>query len=143
MSLGEKYTNFVFNNKEVIDLITSSNTNALSKIEALFLLYIYNKGKVAMGEISSFFNLPQSTTLFTVNKLIDLAYVSRERNDEDRRIVNITLTDFGHNTAKNLINITTNQFSKILDLLEKKIEPLLNDDEKEIINRLLHRIREI
>lgn len=143
MSLGEKYINFVFSNKEVIELISSNTNTKLSKIEALFLLYLYNKGKAAMGEISIFFSLPQSTTLFTINKLIDLDYVKRERNHEDRRIVNVTLTELGNNTSKELIDNTTKQFSKILDLLEVHLDHLLEDTEKEIINKLLHKIKNI
>jgi len=143
MSLGEKYINFVFSNKEVIELISSNTNTKLSKIEALFLLYLYNKGEAAMGEISNFFNLPQSTTLFTINKLIDLDYVKRERNHEDRRIVNVALTKLGHNTSKELIENTTIQFSKILDLLEGHLEHLLDNTEKEIINKLIHKIKNV
>ena len=64
-----------------------------SKNEILSLLLLYRKTTVNMTEIAEYINAPLNTATGVVARLEKKQMVERQRDSEDRRIVNILLTE--------------------------------------------------
>lgn len=64
-----------------------------SKNEILALIFLYRNNSVNMTEISAYINAPLNTTTGVVSRLEKKQMVERRRDDKDRRIVNIVLTE--------------------------------------------------
>jgi|SRR5690625_430477 len=60
-----------------------------------FLQYIYEEKEVTASEIAQNFGVGRSAITAVVNRLEQKDLVSRKRNEADRRIVHISLTDKG------------------------------------------------
>lgn len=93
-----------------------------SKNEILTLLLLYRNNSANMTEISEYINAPLNTTTGVVSRLEKKLMVERKRNDEDRRVVNIILTD----KAKAFIN----EEKEIIEYYFKEIYKALSDEEK-------------
>lgn len=82
---------------EVKNLISSNKWNSAfldySKNEILALLFLYRFKNANMTEISKYINAPLNTTTGVVNRLEKKKMVERIRSSEDRRVVQIILTD--------------------------------------------------
>lgn len=64
-----------------------------SKNEILALLFLYRKKNANMTEISEYINAPLNTTTGVVGRLEKKLMVERVRDSQDRRVVNIVLTE--------------------------------------------------
>lgn len=143
MSLGNIYVDFIFKHKDMMQLITSDNTYRLSKIEIMLLLYIKRFKNPTMGDVSNFFELPQSTTLFIVNKLIKLGLIVREKKESDRRVVIVTQSPLGEDVTSQLLHNTTVQFIKILDIIQLESQNFVTKEEAFVLNNLFQRLQNI
>ena len=65
----------------------------------LVLDLLREKSAATMSEISKVLHLSMSSATGIIDKMIDTGYVSRERSDKDRRIVNVVLAKKGVNSA--------------------------------------------
>lgn len=73
----------------------------MSKQEFLSLLVIDKSGEAIMSQISDAMNMPMSTLTGIIDRLVKKGYISRNRNEMDRRIVTVSLTEKGREfTAK-------------------------------------------
>lgn len=104
-----------------------------SKNEVLTLLFLYKKKSANMTEISEFIVSPLNTTTGVVSRLEKKKMVERIRSSEDRRIVQIELTD----KAVDFIDEEKVVISKYF----KKVYELLTEEEKtaalSIINKII------
>jgi DNA-binding MarR family transcriptional regulator len=67
----------------------------MSKQEFLSLLVIDKNGEVIMSQVSDAMNMPMSTLTGIIDRLVKKGYISRDRNEKDRRIVSVSLTEKG------------------------------------------------
>ena len=72
-----------------------SDLPELSKQEANVIFSLGERGASIMRELARNLRLHVSTMTGIVDKLIEKDFVSRERSDEDRRIVRVSLTEKG------------------------------------------------
>ena len=98
-----------------------------SKNEILALLCIYRRNNANMTEIADYIMSPLNTATGVVGRLEKKQLVERIRNSEDRRIVEITLTD----TAKKIIEkektVIINYLTKVYGTLtEEEISAALS-----------------
>lgn len=93
-----------------------------SKNEILTLLYLYRYKNANMTEISAYINAPLNTSTGVVNRLEKKKMVKRIRNSEDRRVVQIVLTE----KAKEYLSIEISKLEEIIN----KIFSMLSEDEK-------------
>jgi Transcriptional regulators len=109
-----------------------------SKNEILTLLFLYRNSSANMTEVSDYINAPLNTSTGVVTRLEKKLMVERKRDAEDRRVVNIVLTDKGREFIaeekkvteyylKEVYNALTEEektavisiFSKVLNVLEQ------------------------
>lgn len=100
----------------------------------LVLDLLREKGAATMSEISRALHLSMSSATGIIDKMIGKGYVSRERSDEDRRVVKVMLIDKGSKAAKILDD---ERIEMINDLYA-----VLSDNEQEEYMRLLRKVYE-
>jgi MarR family transcriptional regulator, organic hydroperoxide resistance regulator len=93
-----------------------------SKNEILVLLFLYRNKTANMTEISEYINAPLNTTTGVINRLEKKEMAERIRSNEDRRIVQIVLTE----NAKEFIN----KEKEIIGYYFKRIYEKLTEEEK-------------
>lgn len=64
-------------------------------------------------DVAKRLNSTNSYVTLTSEKLVKKGYLIRERNDQDRRTVYLTLTDEGYNLVKKMDEIVYDYFNKI------------------------------
>ncbi|AIQ57464.1 hypothetical protein PBOR_11400 [Paenibacillus borealis] len=76
-----------------VDLITKKESLSQNQIMLMFQLQL--TGSLNITDISERFVITPGAASFMCDKLEDLEYVERIRTKEDRRVVNIVLTEHG------------------------------------------------
>jgi len=66
------------------------------------LLTIFDHGMITMNELSNLSRVTQTTMTRTVDILVRDGYIERIRNEEDRMVVNVKLTEKGLHTVNNI-----------------------------------------
>lgn len=66
------------------------------------LLYVYYCGKRNMSSISDYLGLSKPLVTQQVDKLVETGYLNRKYNSDDRRIIEIDITDKGKKSAKEI-----------------------------------------
>lgn len=85
-----------------------------------------DKGPTTMREIANHLGLAMSTGTGIIDKLVERSFVIRERNDEDRRIVKVVLTDAGQEMYRMYQERNMGlSFSMLETLTEKEQDTLL------------------
>lgn len=98
-----------------------------SKNEILVLLYLSKYKNANMTELSEYINAPLNTATGVIGRLEKKRMIERIRNEQDRRIVQITLT----NKAEEFIS---EQKVKIQYYFEKIYGVLTEEEKKAIVN---------
>lgn len=103
-----------------------------SKNEILSLLFLYRYNASNMTEISEYINAPLNTTTGVIGRLEKKEMVERIRSNEDRRIVQITLTD----KAKEFIK----KEKEIIEIYVERIYSSLTEEEKAAAAGILEKV---
>ena len=99
----------------------------VSVIQCHTLLEIEDRQNTSMKEISDFFRIDKSTISRTIDILVKKGYVSRVINDNNRRFMDIKLTEEGEKICKNINLICDKFYSDLLSLIpDKKLAQLFN-----------------
>jgi len=108
----------------------------LSILQIQTLIFLHNTKNVSMGDIAEYFciELPSATSL--LNKLCDQKLVERYEDQEDRRMVMISLTDGGKTLVKQAMRERRKKLEMILSYLSKKEQLDLLTILKMLQNRL-------
>jgi DNA-binding MarR family transcriptional regulator len=91
------------------------------------LLEINKALTLTMGELSEKMNLNTSTMTRVLDNLVRDKYVSRDRDESDRRVVVLSLTDKGKESVE-LLNKSVNEYYKkiIKNIPEGKFDEIFN-----------------
>lgn len=104
-----------------------------SKNEVLTLLFMYRKKVTNVSEIAEYLEAPLNTATGVINRLERKKLVERKRDEDDRRIVKIILTQGGEELCSHEKEIIQSYIKKVLFAL--------NDEEKAsafgIINKVI------
>ena len=103
MGFKEKVTNLnqyffqLFVDRNLTEKKTCSNSplSQLTYNDLRTFELIEAKGTANMRELADQLHLPMSTLTGVTDKLVKKGFISRMRNDEDRRVVQVRLTDLG------------------------------------------------
>lgn len=94
------------------------------------LLELKKTQGLTMNELSEKMNLNTSTMTRIISNLVRDGYIDREKDQSDRRIVIVKLTDEGIMAAEKLDESIMNYYQKIVyNLPEGKVEEVLNSVE--------------
>lgn len=78
----------------------NSPSSELSLQELKVIGLLGERGPAIMRDIAGYLGLAMSTGTGIVDKLVERGFVIRERNDEDRRVVTVSMTDAGQEMYK-------------------------------------------
>ncbi len=70
----------------------------LGQVDALDMLVFH--GSVRMGELADALRVDASTATRAVNRLVDAGLASRERSDDDGRVMVVVITDHGNDVHR-------------------------------------------
>jgi DNA-binding MarR family transcriptional regulator len=86
-----------------------------------------------VSDVAKRLNSTNSYVTLTSDKLVQKGYIIRERNDQDRRSVYLTLTDKGYKLVKEMDEV-------VYDYYNKTFSDISNEDMMQVIS-ILHKIK--
>ncbi len=92
----------------------------LNEKEMIVMGYVGQHGSVKMSDIAESIDAPMSTLTSIVDKLVEKKVLTREHSMDDRRAINVTLTQNGKNCYKTLIDQKMKTGEKLLSQLNEK-----------------------
>lgn len=95
--------------------------------ELLIIKYLGKYNSVIMSELTSVFATPPTTMTSIVNRLVDKGYVKRRRRDDDRRIVEILLSQKGQKFYDNHQKKGRDRLIKLLSILSEREQEIFLD----------------
>lgn len=104
----------------------------ISKKELGIITFVGENNNVIMRHIAEYLQVPMSTTTGIVDKLVGKNYLARQHSSEDRRSIQIILTEQGRKT-----------FELLSDLKLKFAQRIMTDLTKEEVNTLVHLMEKI
>lgn len=104
----------------------------LTNVELRAVSFVGDHERCIMREVSDYLMVPKNNLTAMMNKLVRKGVMKRERTEEDRRVVYVSLTEMGLELYGQ-INASYMEMSKgMLDALEP--------DEQELMIKVLHKI---
>ena len=95
---------------------------AISKTELLTLFFVERSGEVTMTRLAEFLASPLSTATGIVDRLVRAGLLSRDRAEEDRRIVVLHLAEKGKATISGLKTTLSDYLGRIRSALSPEEE---------------------
>ncbi|MGJ8453727.1 MarR family winged helix-turn-helix transcriptional regulator [Pseudothermotoga sp. U03pept] len=92
----------------------------LRAIELYLLLYIAQRGSQRMSELAEVFSMTKSNITFLVDSLEEKGLVERSRSNEDRRVINICLTEKGRQMYNQVLDDFTKLISRVTSQIPEK-----------------------
>lgn len=124
---------FVFYPEQQFDLFLNCSKN-----EIFALLFVYRQKQVNMSEIAEYMNIPLNTVTGVVSRLEKKQLVLRERSEEDKRVVTISLTEDGKGFMEHEVMELGRYFSRVMEAFseeEKKVLFGMADKIFAVLNR--------
>ena len=132
----DAFKDIIFNNK------LSSGFLEYSKNEIMAILFIYRKDNVKMSEVAEYIKSPLNTATGVITRLEKKKIVERRRDTEDKRVVNIFMTENGKKQVKEQVDSMCEYIKRIylsldndeINVLVKvmtKILTILNEEDRE------------
>lgn len=101
--------------------------NGFTTSQCYTILELYKNNQLSMNDLSDKMNLNNSTMTRILDNLVRDKYIKREKSEEDRRIVIVSLTDSGREVAEKLNGVLTEYYRKIIaNIPEGEVENILN-----------------
>ncbi len=86
-----------------------------SQINALLVLYLQDN--LTMGKLSQEIYLAESAATRLINRLVNLNLVKRRGDDQDRRVVRVTLTSYGRELSRLVFERRSFRFNNLAERL--------------------------
>ncbi len=88
-----------------------------SQINALLVLYLHDN--LTMGKLSQEIYLAESAATRLINRLVNLNLVKRRGDDQDRRVVRVTLTSYGRELSRLVFERRSFRFNNLAQRLDQ------------------------
>lgn len=111
----------------------------LSKNEMLVLILLYRETDVNMTRIAEYLNVPLNTATGIVDRMEKKGIALRVRSAEDKRIVNIVLSDMGKGQLQNILQMLIKYGTQIISSLSADEIVLLN----KVIDKVIAAIQDV
>lgn len=98
-----------------------------TKNEMLVLMMLYRGSDVNMSQIAEYLNAPLNTTTGIVSRMEKKEMVRRVRNESDKRVVTIVLTDIGSKQIGDIIGMFLEYGQKVLSALSQEELSILSN----------------
>jgi len=106
-----------------------------SKNEVFGLLFIYRNKAVTMTETAAYLQVPLNTVTGVIGRLEKKKLLVRQRNNEDKRVVTVSMTDTGLELMQTQIRELTDFASQVMQSLD--------DNEKQTALKIVAKAMEI
>lgn len=117
--------------KKVISLIKARIGDDLTMDQHLVMRYIQNIGPATSSQLAEAFFVKKSAITAIMNRLVDKGYIERLPDEQDRRVIYLTLTAEGRAVfAKSEQDIQATVEKYLFQLDEDEIEAFLQTYEK-------------
>lgn len=93
------------------------NLEKISKQQFLLLKLLYRYERTTVSELASKLGLSNSATTIALNRLVKMDFIIRERDEHDRRVVWIMLSDEAKPYIENVLKRRDQWFEKMLSNL--------------------------
>lgn len=140
MKLGEKFINLYFDQGVFSDLLELQwqNVNTdYTRTEKMIIFVLRDKGKRNMGQLSSTLNIPNSTANFIIKKLKKNDLVKTVQNSEDKRIVEVSLTEKGQIAAEEILENIDLRLKKLFEKIEQHLQKTMTSEEMKVISKAM------
>ncbi len=131
--LEDIFNVFKLTNKYYIKLCEKYNIKQI-EFEALYLLYIREDKGTKMSSLGDELEMVKSGVTVLVDRMALAGLVKRRPDVEDRRIINVIVTEKGNQIMDEIFKL--NSIFKLSPL------DFMNEEEKEVLNNLLRKIKE-
>ncbi|WP_026576001.1 MarR family winged helix-turn-helix transcriptional regulator [Bacillus sp. UNC438CL73TsuS30] len=141
--LVDRYITLSFSvNKKGESLVKEQISSDLTSDQHYMLRYIHKSGTCTSTELAEVFEVKKSAITAIINRMWEKGLIQRTRDENDRRVVYLTLTEKGID----LFEQTEDRIYKLVESLitqfdETEIKQFLNTYEK--INRILIENKEL
>ncbi|MDD3796761.1 MAG: MarR family transcriptional regulator [Lachnospiraceae bacterium] len=88
-----------------------------SKNELLALLLVYRKGETNMTDVADYIMSPLNTATGVIGRLEKRGMVSRQRSEQDKRVMTVALSAEGRKAVKQFFEEVNQCFKKVLGVL--------------------------
>ena len=109
--LSVKYSSKYFN------VIKDKKYSNLSVHQSEYLSIINQYGSITISELAKILQITNASTSIMVSKLISLGYLQKKQSHIDKRIMNVSLTNLGHE----FVNIENEIFTDIFTKIKNKL----------------------
>ena len=90
-----------------------------SRNEIFTLIYLYRNPHANMSEVAAYINVPLNTATGVVSRMEKKGLVLRERNEQDKRIVTLCLTEIG----EHFVRCEIEEIEHIYEKVAKELTP--------------------
>ena len=115
----DSFQNLVRSIKSELD-VCSEMCGGLNEKEMIVMGYVGQHQNVKMSDIAESIDAPMSTLTSIVDKLVERKVLTREHSSDDRRAINVTLSQNGKDTYNTLIGLKKQTGEKLLSQLNEK-----------------------
>lgn len=105
----------------------------ISPKQFILLRVLYDKGRSTVSDLAGEIRLSASATTIALNRLVKSGYINRIRDEQDRRVVWVALSEKAVPLMEQLIEKRRELFAKLLQNL--------TDDELEQFSRVLGKLK--
>ena len=91
-----------------------SGVRDLTLLQAQALFYIKAKGSVILRELAEELRISPASCSLLVDRLVDIEWVERSRDDDDRRVIHLKLTEEAKNELAEIMRCKMEKFSTAL-----------------------------
>jgi DNA-binding MarR family transcriptional regulator len=138
--LVQKYIDYSFSvTKRAESLIRNEIGDEMTTEQHYTLRYIYNAGTCTSSELADVFNVKKSAITGSINRLVEKGLIIRERDEEDRRIIYLSLSEKGralYETTQQKIHSLVEQIITKFDEIEIHIFMKTYEKLNEVLNEL-------
>jgi DNA-binding MarR family transcriptional regulator len=115
-----------------IKLAKSNNEVSLLHSDHLILKLLMENKSMTMSEIGRLFGISKPHLTVIVDHLVGKNFIKRNYNKEDRRVINIEITEKGIESFNKTKYIIREEFKKILSCLDDTDVQILSDSLKNL-----------
>lgn len=131
--LGDIFSVFKLANK-YFNILCEKNNIKHVEFEVLYLLYISKNKRMKMSLLGENLEMARSGVTLLVDRMALAGLVIRRHDIDDRRIINIIITEKGNGIVNDIFKSNSIFKSSLLDFMK--------NEEKELLHNLLKKIKE-
>jgi len=108
-----------------------------SQTEKVLLYYLDRDEKMNMGQIVEILQIPNSTANYVVVKLTKKGLLERKKSSEDRRVIEVSITEMGREVNEKIMRNLQKRFDIVIRRSLESLEIKLAPEELSVVKKAL------